>query len=167
MTTYIYSVIIEITSISIEVIFNSKEKTMNKREKAKLIFNIVFYSIWLIFALVLWIHGLTKFRETSDFGTWVAWGAICIFPIIIPILKLVFSSAKDGMRNGANEYTASVSGNNIYIRNHPIRGAVIGLLAGVFGGLLVGPVMLAIYILKNIFELLSSVLDLVKICREA
>ncbi|MBO5906592.1 MAG: hypothetical protein J6Q85_00365 [Clostridia bacterium] len=133
---------------------------MEKFEKAKKISVIVFYSIWLVVALSLWIFGLTMFMEHSGFESWVIWGAACVVPIIIPILKMTFDQAKKGARDGANEYSASVVGNTVYVENHPIRGAISGLIGGIFGGLLVGPIMLAIYIIKNALALITAILEL-------
>lgn len=139
---------------------------MDNLKKTKTIGGIVFYSIWLVISLVLWIGGLGEFREALNgddaFATWFVWGALCIIPIIIPVFKMIFASTKDGARDGANTYSASVTGNTVQVQNHPIRGAIYGLIGGIIGGLLVGPVVLALYIIANTGKLLSMILSLIK-----
>lgn len=144
---------------------------MDNLEKTKRIGGIVFYSIWLFVSLVLWFSGLGMFLEAMNgddaFTTWIIWGALCIFPIILPIFKMIAGSAKDGARRGANDYSASVVGNSVYVENHPFRGALIGLGVGIFGGLLAGPIMLAFYVIKNTAKLVSIIVEFVKAVKGA
>lgn len=139
---------------------------MDNLEKTKRIGGIVFYAIWLVIALALWFGGMGMFLERMNgddaFTSWIIWGAMCIFPIIIPIIKMIAGSTKDGARQGANEYSASVAGNSVYVENHPFRGAIIGLAVGIFGGLLVGPIMLAFYVIKNLAKMIKMIVDFVK-----
>jgi len=137
---------------------------MDKLEKAKKISGIVFYGIWLVVSLLLWIAGLMIFLNYmgsgDEFIYWFLWGILCVFPIIIPILKEAFDSAKKGARDGANRYTATQSGNTIHIENHPFRGAIKGFLVGIIAGILIGPVLLVIYFIKNILTLIDLCRDL-------
>ncbi len=135
---------------------------MQKTEKAFKITGIVFYVVWLVVALTLWITGCIVFFGDKSFGNWLAWGLLCLFPVIIPILKDIFTEGKKGAVRGSREYSASVSGNTVYVQNHPIRGAIGGLIGGVFGSLLVGPIYLGVYIVKNTVKIVTSIVALVK-----
>ncbi len=136
---------------------------MEKFEKAKRISGVVFNAIWLAIALFMWVGGLVSFLEmkaNSGFGAWLMWGVLCAIPIIIPILRSAFAQGKSGARDGANEYSASVIGNTVYVENHPIRGAILGFIGGLIGGVLIGPVILPIYVIKTVIKLISGIIEL-------
>ena len=139
---------------------------MEKIEKAKKITGIVFYSIWMVVALGLWIFGLygfiDSFESIGGFGGWVVWGILCIPAIIVPIIKMMVQGAKDGWKQGANEYSASFIGNTMYVENHPLRGALLQLVANLIISVLAGPILLAINIVKNGVALYNKIMDLVK-----
>ena len=135
---------------------------MDKLEKTKKISGIVFYSIWLALALILWIAGMGVFLGEKSFTTWILWGAMCIFPIIIPIFKMIAGSAKKGARSGANNYTASVVGNTVYVENHPFMGALGGIVIGILSGLFAGPIVLAFYVVKNTTKLVRLIVEFAK-----
>ena len=139
---------------------------MEKIEKAKKITGIVFYSIWMVIALALWIFGLCAFisslKSADGFMGWFLWGLLCIPGIIIPIIKMMVQGAKDGWKQGANEYSASVIGNTMYVENHPFRGALLQLLVNGIISIFAGPILLALNIVKNGLALYNKIFDLVK-----
>lgn len=139
---------------------------MNKKQVVKLVFSLIFTSIWMIVALILWFMGFNFFREELNggdaFGAWFFWGALCVIPILFPIMKSVFSSAKSGARQGARTYSASWSGNTVTVQNHPIRGAIYGFIGGIIGGVLGGPLLLAIYVIVNTIKLITTIIELVR-----
>ena len=77
-------------------------------------------------------------------------------------MKDIFAEVKKGAVRGSREYSASVSGNTVYVQNHPFRGAIGGLIGGIFGSLLVGPIYLVFYIVKNTIKIVTSIVALVK-----
>ena len=131
---------------------------------------IVFHSVWLAISLVLWIVGLTTFingLESEDaFLYWILWGVLCTIPILLPILRFAKGRAHDGAVRGSNEYTASVSGNTVYVQNHPWKGAIFGAIVGLFVGILAGPVALVVYMLKNISTIVKTASDLKQLPKE-
>lgn len=139
---------------------------MENLEKTKRITGVVLRSIWLVVTITLWIVGLVGFnqqREVSQgFLGWVVWGILCIPGIIGPLVKLIVVGARDGWKQGANEYSASIIGNTMYVENHPVRGAILQIVVNIVLGVLVGPVILAFNIFKNGVNLYNKIVDLVK-----
>ncbi len=137
---------------------------MEKFQKAKLISSIVFRSIWLGFSLLVYFVGVSLFNEfrgnEKAFVGWMIWGFCCAVTIIPFIWKTVRGSASDGAKQGANTYTASASGNNIYVSNHPFLGAIMGFILGIFICLLMGPVVSPIYMIMTIMKIVNSAVDL-------
>lgn len=139
---------------------------MKKTQKALLISKIVFKAIWLAFAILFWVVGLLMFLSQRDigegFGGWLFWGGFCIFPCLIDVIKGVIDSAKQGWNDGANDYSASVSDTHVTVQNHPFRGAILGIISGIFGGLLIGPVLVVIKVLKAIIDIIKTIITLRK-----
>ena len=125
---------------------------MENNEKSIKIASLIFHGVWLGLSLILWFCGLAIFSGGGDFTNWIIWGALCAFPIIIPTIKMIAASTKSGAKDGSRNYTASVEGNTVYVQNHPFMGAVIGFGVGILGALLIGPILLAVYIVKNVFK---------------
>lgn len=144
---------------------------MDKWTKVKKISGIVFNSIWLGLAALLYFVGLNYYNESKakgdGFGGWMMWGFMCAILIIIPIMKAVFTQTRKGAIEGANEYSASVQGNSIVVSNHPFRGAVIGFIGGCIGGLAVGPIIVPFYALKSVITIVKNILDLVSAKKSA
>ena len=132
---------------------------MNKLEKTLRIGAMVFRSIWMVIAIILWCAGLAVFQGGMNFGYWMIWGFMCSIPMIVEVGKAVIDGTRQGARDGANEYSATIIGNTLYIENHPFRGAVIGFLGSIIGCVLVGPVVLPIYFLAVAFKFITNILD--------
>ena len=92
---------------------------------------------------------------------WLICGIACCLPIIGVTIKNIVSVTKGGYRSGANEYSASTAGNSVYVENHPFRGAFISLIVGIVLSMAAGPILLAIYMLINIFDIVAAVKYLV------
>lgn len=139
---------------------------MNKLTKAKAISGIVFYSIWIVVAVALWIVGFVVFQNNSEaegtFIAWMYWGAICVVPILIPILRFAFGQGKDGARRGANDYTATVTDTHVTVKNHVFLNAFFGFIIAVIGGVFAGPVMLAGYFIYTLYKLIKCIISLAK-----
>ncbi len=135
---------------------------MEKTEKALKISGIVFNCIWLVVSAILWGGGLSVFLGDKTFGMWMLWGAMCAIPIIIPVIKLIAGTTKDGRRQGANDYTATDYGSSIHVENHPFRGAVLGFVVGVIVSLIVGPALLIFYFIKTLIKTVTSIVNLAK-----
>ena len=124
----------------------------------------IFRIIWCAVAIPLWITMLIEFlkaqRESGSFafGMWMLWGAVCAVLSIGDSISVIRDSTRSGRADGAREYT--ISGNTI--SNHPFRGALIGLVAGIVACLLIGPVLIPLYV---IFYILGIVLFFVKRAR--
>lgn len=133
-----------------------KELRSLKQAKAR----IIFVAIWLVIAFFFFFAGLDSFlsAEERTFGNWMFWGFICCFPVIGTVLRSAISSAKSGWKQGANEYTVTVSDTHATVENHPFRGAVLGIIVSIILCVLVGPVMLAFFIIINIISLVQAIL---------
>lgn len=131
---------------------------MAKRKEEPSKKGLILKSIWLGIAVVFFILGLWVFlanKEDRGFGAWLGAGAICGVPVIWDMLKLIGGSAMQGLRDGANTYSATVSDTSITVQNHPIRGLILGILVGIFMTLLIGLVWLALRILLTIITIIS------------
>ena len=135
---------------------------MQKLEKTAKISGIVFNGIWMLIAIVCWFGGRILYTRDPGFTGWLSWGVFCVLPIIVPMIRWVAQSAKDGARDGANSYTATDYGNSIRVSNHPIRGAIIGTLSGIFVGLLSGPIALPIFFLNTVVKTIKSIVNVAK-----
>ena len=137
-----------------------------KKQRAKLIASIVFLGIWFILALSIGLGAMSMWSEDKTFENWIIWGVLCTIPVIIPILKFVFESAREGARRGANDYTVTVTSSSVTVQNHPIRDALISLVLSVILSIVAGPFVLAFYVIKNIIKLIKTILALVKVCKQ-
>ena len=133
---------------------------MSNNEKTKKISSLVFHGLWLALSLTLWCAGLICFCRDANFGIWMVWGIMCMPPIIVPMLKEVSKQARIGRRRGANQYTATTSGNTIYVKNHPLQGAILGIIGGIIGCLIAGPIVLPLYMIKHIRIVISTAISL-------
>ena len=139
---------------------------MEKFEKAKYISLIVFNSIWLAFALLLYFGGLDMCLEHGGFSgegwfrNWAMWGLFCSFVIIPFIIRMARDQAKQGAKDGANSYTASRIGNTVVVENHPFRGMVLGFIFGLVLGVLLGPIATPFFMVKAVSKIVKNALIL-------
>ena len=120
------------------------------KSKAPSIAGFVFKCIWLTFALVMWIIGLVIFLQNlnSDFfAGWFIFGALCIVPILGDVLPLVFWVGVSGAIESAFRFDIEVTETSVTATNHPVRGFILGLIGGIIGALLIGPVWLLVRII--------------------
>lgn len=132
---------------------------MSEKAKFKVSAKMIFKIIWIVLAITLWTIGCVMFAKAQQdkFLYWFYWGALCSICIIGTVLKGASKQGRIGRAKGANDYTASVSGNTVTVENHPLRGAIIGFIGGLLGGILAGPIVLIIYMIKNIIELVKLI----------
>ncbi len=98
------------------------------------------------------------FREKGNgFSGWMTWGFLCAVTIILFIFQTINKSTKDSARDGANTYTASVSGNRVTVSNHPFAGAVFGFICGVVLSLAAGPIAAPFSIIRTIVRLFKYI----------
>lgn len=137
---------------------------MKGSTKAKVVSSIVFKSIWLVLAIGLWIGGLVAFNSNEDkLAGWFIWGGLCSICVIWTLLKNAGKSAKKGARDGANDYTITDHGSHYVVENHPLRGAIIGFVGGLIGGVAIGQILVPIFVIKNTIALISSLKMLKKV----
>ena len=129
-------------------------------QKTKDIITIIFHGIWLVAAGIFWIGGLIIFLANKDAETWFLWGIRCAVLVIIPLIRALIDTVKKGAREGANEYTATIDGDTIHVRNHPIRGAVWALFGGILGAFLISPIIVPLYGLLSIFKVIFAIISL-------
>lgn len=125
---------------------------------------IIFVAIWLVIAFMLFFVGMSLFLsgEERTFGDWMVWGIMCCVPILGTVLRSTIKMAKSGWNEGANQYTATVSDTHVTVQNHPFRQALLSIVGAIIGCILVGPVVLALYIIANIFSLIQAILYIKK-----
>ena len=123
---------------------------------------LVFKSIWLAIALLLYFVGMAIFLQDKTFGMWIAWGFVCAIPTLGDVIRSAVVEGRRGAVKGANTYTATVSSNSVTVQNHPFREALIGILVSIFASLLAGPVVLALKILTIVIQIVFFVIALVK-----
>ncbi|MBE6635675.1 MAG: hypothetical protein E7617_05705 [Ruminococcaceae bacterium] len=135
---------------------------MNKIEKTAKITKVVIKSIWWILGIALWIVGLTGIfldnTMDSKFLSWMIWGIMCTPFIIGFIVKNAKKGAEDSARDGARHYTYDSSTGTI--SNHPFAGYVFGFLAGIFVGVLFGPIALPLFFVKNVVDIVETIIEI-------
>ena len=135
---------------------------MEKLEKTAKISKVVIKSIWWTLGIIFWIIGLTEMflsnSADSQFLSWMMWGLLCSPFIIGFIIKTSKKSADDGARDGARKYTYNSSTGTI--SNHPLGGYIFGFLIGLFMGILAGPIALPCFFIKNVVEIVQTILDI-------
>lgn len=132
-------------------------KPINSRKGA--IARIIFCSIWLAVALLLFFLGLSLFIEAADrgFGDWLVFGIMCCFPVIGTVIKTVVKGAKSGWKEGANTYDVTVSQNSVTVSNHPFRQAILSIIASLFCCLIAGPIILVFFVIINVIDLIKAI----------
>lgn len=133
-----------------------KELRSLKQAKAR----IIFISVWMIIAIVCLIVGLQMFLsdEERGFGSWVMCGVACCFPVIGTVLRIAISNAKQGWKQGANEYTATVTDTHVTVSNHPFRQAILSFIVAVAISLVAGPIILGFSMILNVISLIQAIL---------
>ena len=132
---------------------------MDGFKKAKIIAGIVFHSIWLLIAVVLWTGGLFGFLELKDsegFGAWATWGFMCAIPIVGSILKMAIDTGRSNARDGERVYTAEVVGNTVYFRNQAWSYGFWGFIGGLIGGVLLGQVILPFFVFRSVKYIINA-----------
>lgn len=133
-----------------------------KKQGIKSVAGLVFKSIWLVFAAIMFAGGSMFFFRAKSFSNWLIWGVFCLFPMLGSVIRDIIVSAREGARRGANSYTVSVSGNTATVSNHPFREAIISIVVSIFASILMGPVALGVYMLVAIIQIICFVIVLVK-----
>lgn len=133
---------------------------MDKLEKGKITATLVWNAIWLIGALIFWISGLVYFLNETSFLGWAIWGLCCCIFVISTIIKITKKSTRDSARDGANTYSASISGNKVTVSNHPFAGAVFGFITGLVMGFLAGPIIVPFFAIKAISAIAKAIVAL-------
>ncbi len=134
-----------------------------KRKPINSVGGLVFKSIWLAFALLMYGCGMYVFIDDTCFGMWMMWGAFCALPQIWTIIRNAYKSTREGAIEGSHQYTVSASSSGVSVDNHPIRGAIIGLIVSIFISLLFGPVVLVFSIVDAIIEIVRYSIKLAKV----
>ncbi len=133
-----------------------------KNEGITSVAGLVFKSIWLAFALIMFFVGMAMFLKDRTFGNWMLWGVCCMFPMLGNVIRDAVLEARKGARRGANTYTATVDSSSVTVQNHPFREALIGIVISIFVSLLLGPVALGVAMLTTIIQIVCFVIVLVK-----
>ena len=132
---------------------------MNFFTKFSRVLVIILMIAWLLFAAVSWMVGWYVFhdyieKEGGMFTAWMIWGGVCAIPLIITMIKMGIVGAASGAATGANTYTATQSGNTVYVKNEAASGAFWGFIMGLFLGVAVGHIILPFFFIKNLIALI-------------
>ena len=117
---------------------------------------IILRTIWLVPASFVLTAGLIAFMGNANFGSWMAWGFMCCFVILPIFIRGIIEGARHGAVHGSNNYTATQVGSTIYIENHPILGAIGGIIGGIFISILFGPIYLIIRFISNLIYVIRG-----------
>lgn len=117
---------------------------------------IILRTIWLVPASFILTYGLIMFIGDSSFETWMGWGMMCCFVILPIFIRGIIEAARSGARHGASNYTATQVGSTIYIENHPILGAIGGIIGGIFISVLCGPIYLILRFIPNLIYVIRG-----------
>lgn len=133
-----------------------KELRSLKQAKAR----IIFLSIWMIIAIICLITGLYMFLSVEErgFGEWIVCGVACCVPVIGTVLRFSLANAKLGWKQGANDYTATVTDTHVTVSNHPFRQAILSFILGFGLSLVAGPIILGVTIIINVISLIKAIL---------
>ncbi len=132
--------------------------------KKQIIGQLVKSIIWLLIAGFCWSAGLSLFLSNGKgFGNWILWGIFSCLPIIKMTIKNISKTAKDGAKDGSRHYTATISSDKVTVKNHTVRGFILGIIGGVLGSAIVGPIGTPILMIVEIKLLITCIVALVRI----
>lgn len=133
-----------------------------KKQPINSVGGLVFKSVWLAFALLMYISGMYVFIEHTNFGWWIMWGAFCAIPQIGTVIRNAYVSTREGAIEGSNQYTITATSSGASVSNHPFKGAIIGLIASILASLLAGPIVLAFGIIYAAIEIIQFSIKLAR-----
>ena len=133
-----------------------------KKDQITSVAGLVFKSVWLVIAVILFITGMLGFLRDKSFGMWMAWGFCCLIPMLGNVIRDIIVSGNRGARRGANTYTASVDSTGVTVSNHPFREALIEIVATILASLLLGPIALGFKMLVTVIQIVSFSVTLAK-----
>ena len=134
---------------------------------------LVLRGVWLTLAMLCLALGIYLFvaigftgNDANPFLGYIAFGAMCCAPIIGTIFMMIWDNSREGYIDGSNEYTTTVTvteySATATTTNHPIRGFLLGLLGGIIGSLLIGPLLLVVFIVVKSIFFVRNIIDLAK-----
>lgn len=113
-------------------------------------------SAGILLCVILWIVGLSMYKQGDD---WFSWGGCCCIGIAPQILSFLVIMFKGGYNEGRHHWAGNFVGNSFYLSDKRWVYALVFLGIGVLLALLAGPIVLPIITVLNVVKLVGMIKD--------